>query len=297
MTTKKIVNKKQLALIGIVFLLIATYFGAKMYASKVAENKLNKAIAKVSKFVKVEYQKVNVDLLDLDVHISGVTIFRVGSPVKVKISEIFIKEIDTKSDIPTFLDLSFNGIELDLNKPEGITDSIKELGYIDKLFVNFKIVYDYDKDKKEININKLSIGSDNVGDFKISARFGNIHLDPKKIVFMIFAYSQIMLHEAKISYQDNSFVERIIKTIASKTEKDVEEFKNGLIKIMEKVIKNENDAFTKKALNEIKNFINDPEKLSISISPLKPQPFKSMMRVKDPKDLINLLNIQIKSKK
>ncbi|MEA3415777.1 MAG: hypothetical protein U9R02_06425, partial [Thermodesulfobacteriota bacterium] len=72
-------------------------------------------------------------------------------------------------------------------------------------------------------------------------------------------------------------------------------FKKSLIKNVETKIVKEKDDFTKKALIEIKEFLEDPEEFSISASPPKPYPFGRIMRTNDPKDVIKLLNIHIKS--
>lgn len=288
-------SKKQITGIGIAVLLIAIYFGIKMYASNVAEGKMNEAIAKAANFAAIDYKKVSVDLLGMDVRISGIIVSPADGKKKFKIDEIIIHDIDDKSDIPAFLSMTCNGIELNIQDLGEDAKQLRELGYNDKMMINLNANYVYNKEKKEINIKKIGIGADEAGEVSVSFRLGNISLEPEKIVGLLFSFPQIIFHEAKVEYDDDSLAERLMKLGAEKQQVNVEDFKKSLIQDVEKEIAKEKDDFTKKALSEINKFLEDPEKFSVSASPSKPQPFGKIMRTNKPQDIIKLLNIQIKS--
>jgi len=289
-------SKKQITGIGIAVVLIAIYIGVKVYASNVAEGKVNEAIAKVANFADIDYKKVSVDLLGMDVRISDILVSPADSKEKIKIDEIIIHEVDDKSDIPTFLSVSVNGMELNLKELGEDAKEIRKLGYDDKILVNLNVDYIYDKEKKELNVRKLSIGADEVGEINASFRLGNVNLEPEEgIVGLLFTFPQVIFHEAKIQYEDDSLAERLMKLEAKERQTNVKDFKKSLIQEITKDIEKEKDDFTKKALSEIKEFLEDPEEFSISASPSKPYPFGRIMRVDDPKDIVKLLNIKIKS--
>ena len=288
-------NKKQITGICIAAVLIAIYLGTKMYASNVAEEKINETIAKASSFADIDYKKVSVDLLGMDVRISDILISPVNAEEKIKIDEIIIHDIDGESDIPAFLSISCNGIELNIKDLGENAKELKALGYNDKIMINLNADYAYDKEKKELNIKKTGIGADGAGEMSVSFRLGNINLDMKEIALLFFTFPQAILHEAKIKYEDDSLAERLMTLEAQNEQTNLKDFKNALIQKLEKEIENETDDFIKKALSEIKNFIEDPEELSISASPSKPYSLGRILRDDDPKKLIKLLNIQIKS--
>ena len=121
-------SKKQITGIGILVVLIAIYAGVKMYASNVAERKVNEAIAKVSKYADIDYKKVSLNLLWMDVKISGILVSPAGSKEKLKIDEIVIHDIDYKADIPAFLSISCNGIELNMEELGEKAKQLRELG-------------------------------------------------------------------------------------------------------------------------------------------------------------------------
>lgn len=288
-------SKKQITGIGIAVVLIAIYMGVKMYASNVAEGKVNEAIAKAANVADIDYEKVSVDLLGMDVRISGIIVSPADSEEKLKIDEIVIYDIDDNADIPTFLSMTCNGIELNMKDLGEEAEKLRRLGYNDKLMVNLTAEYAYDKEKKEIDIKKIGIGADEAGEINVSFRLGNISLEPEKIAGLLFSFPQVIFHEAKIEYDDDSLVERLMKLGAEEQQVNIKDFKKSLIQEVEKEIEKEKDDFTKKALSEVKEFLEDPEEFSISASPSKPHPLGRIMRINEPKDVIKLLNIQIKS--
>jgi len=288
-------KKKQIIGISIVVVLIAAYFVITMYASHVAKERADLVMAKIANFADVDYKKLSVDLLEMDVRISDILLSPANGEEKIKIDEIIIHDIDNKSDIPAFLSVSINGIELNLQESGEETRRIRELGYTDKLLVNLKADYIYEKGKKELNVKKIGIGADDAGEINISFNLGNIDLNPEQILGLLFMYPQIIFYKARVTYEDESLVERLIKLGAKEKNIDAAEFKMSLIQGIKEEIEKENDDFIKKALVEIKKFIDDPKKLSISVSPSKPYPLGLIMRLNNVKEVIKLLNIRIKS--
>lgn len=286
-------NKKLVLRVCTVLAVLGIYMGVKMVASNFAEKRVNESIAEVSDFVKIEYQRVDVDLVRFDFHLSDVLVSPIGTEEKVKVEKIVIKKLDHKSDIPAFLDVSVKGIEIRQLKKDAM--AIRELGYDDELLLNFHFNYHYDKQKKELDIKKISVGADGAGRLETRFRLGNIDLNTKNIFAILFAYPRILIHGAKVIYKDNSLVERLMKFGARKENKDVNEYKKDMIQKIKEEIEKEKSDFNKTALNAIKDFVEDPRELSISASPERPQPLRDVIGVDNPKDLIQLLNIRIES--
>jgi hypothetical protein len=277
--------------IGATIIIGFAYVGTKMYASSIAEEKLDIAIANLVNYVDVDYRNVSVDLLGFDVHVSGIVVSAINSEDKINIDEIVIFDFDKESDIPFFLHIALNGIQIPIDQIE----AVKKLGYDDYMLLNADIEYDYNKNEKEIVLNRIQVGADGVGDIEISLRLSNIDLNPENILAFLFTYPQIMLHNATIMYRDDSFIERLMKLQAETQDRNVTEMKDDIITIIEHTIEEEEDDFTKKVLTEIRKFVDSPEQFSISIEPIKPLPLGRIMRTKNPKDLIRILNIKIQS--
>jgi hypothetical protein len=288
-------SKKQITGIGIAVALIALYWGAQMYASNVAEGKVNEAIANAADFADIDYKKVSFNLLRRDVRISDILISPAHEKGRIRIGEIIIRDIDDRAKIPAFLSMSCNGIELNLEDLGKTARKIRELGYTEKLMVNLNINYLYDQEKKELDLKQLGLGADDAGEITISFHLSNLNFDREKIAQLLFTLPQVIFHEAKITYEDDSLSERLMKLGAKDHQTNEHDFKRSLIQKVEKEIEKEKDDFTKKSLSEIKTFLEDPKGFSISASPTKALPIIRILQVDNPKDVIKLLNVQIQS--
>lgn len=281
---------KKLLLVCLV--LAVAFFGIQFYASGVAEEKVADALEKSGGKDMVKYEKVSFDLIRQDVKISNILVSppNSGEKEKMKIDEIVIHEFDDKaeSDFPGFMSVSAKGIDVK-NKEFG------ELGYADGLMVNVDVDYTYDKEKKELNIKKIGMGADNAGEIDISFHLSNIDINPNQMIGILFTYPQIVLHNAKIVYNDDSFAERIIELSAKQQNMEVKDFKEGVAMSIDQEIERAGDDFTKSTLKKVKKFINDPGDFSISVSPSKPCPLGSLMRAGDPNAIIGILNLKIET--
>jgi len=288
-------KKKQIIGIISAVVLIAVYAGIKIYASNTAKEKIDKTIVGVASYADIDYGDVSVDLLGLAVHVSDVVVSPTDFKEKIYINEIVVHEVDGKSDIPTSLNVSLNGIKLNVGQLGDDAKKIKDLGYDNDILLNLAIDYNYDREKKELNLKKLSVGADEVGDIEIGIQLGNIDLNPEKIIAILFTYPTITLHKATISYSDDSLAERLFKLTAKENKISVEKVKSMAIENFEKNIAKEEDDFSKKTLGEVISFIKDPEVFSISITPEKPFPLGRLTHITNPKDFIKLLKIKIES--
>ena len=284
-------KKPQIIGLGAAIIIGFAYVGAKMYASSIAEEKIDIAIANLVNYVDVDYRNVSVDLLGFDVHVSDIVISPVSSEEKINIDEIVVFDIDKESDMPFSLHIALNGIQIPIDQIE----AVKKLGYKDHMLLNADIDYEYNKNEKEIVLNKIQLGAEEVGDIALTFRLSNIDLNPKNVLALLFSYPQIILHNATIMYRDDSLIDRLIKFQAEDQGLEVAQMKDHAITGIENAIAVEEDEFTKSVLTEIKNFVNSPEEISISIRPSKPLPFGRIMRIETPKDLITALNLKIES--
>lgn len=281
--------------IGSAVVFVFMFIGVKIYASNIAKEKLDMAIEDIASHATVDYGNINIDLLTFDAHISDVVISAIKSKDKISISEIVIHDIDEESDIPLFMNISLNGIDLFENKFIDKEKIIKKLGYKESVPLNISVDYFYNKEDHIINLNKLNFSADNVGEMDVSFRLGNIDLNPQKNTHIFSVLPKIILHNVKVAYRDESLIEALQALAANDKNKSMEAIKTEAINDINQIIKRETDDFTKNALNEIKNFINNPESLTISLAPTKPLALGKLLHTKERKDLIRLLNVEVKS--
>lgn len=291
-------NRKLVAAVGLGAVLLVIYLGVQWYADNAAEKELNAAIENARGLADVAYDDVHVDLISRDVRISDVRIAQKGGvqSENVRINEVVIRDMDTESeDMPAFMNFECSGIVLDIRELGKDARGFRELGYTDTLLLNLIVDYRYDKEKKMLDIRKLGVGADNMGELELHLRLGNLLLDPDQLFALFFTYPQITIHEAGIGYQDDSLAERMMQVSARERNMEMTEYQAELLREVDQEIEQETDPFTRNALNEIKEFIKDPDSFTISVSPPNPQPLGSLLQVPEPRDIIKLLNVQVES--
>lgn len=274
--------------ITIVLVLIAVYFGAKLYVEKAAKTRIDNAIAKLGGAVNIDYEDISADLLRLNLHIEGVSVSQAGQKKKVHISDIVIYDIDSGSGIPSYLNLEINGIRGDV----GDLGGLGELGY-NTIEGDIKLDYRYDGEKKEFQLNKFRCSAAEMGAIETSFHLGNVHIEQKNILALLFGYPQILLHQATLNYKDNSLVPRLFELGAKKNGKGLNDFKLEIIQKIDHMISKEGDEFSAETLRAIRGFIDDPKKIGISVSPQKPVPIGLIQGLKDFQSISKLLNIKI----
>ena len=194
------------------------------------------------------------------------------------------------------LAVDLNGIDIPLSEMGAEFSTIlKEFDHKEEFLINLALDYKCNVEKNEFKLKEISIGASDLGEIEVSLGLGNVNLDLEEIANLITTYQQITLLNAKISYIDDSLFEKAIKLTAQNENQTVEELKREIIEELDKEISEEKDKFVKNGLGEIKEFINKPQKLSISASPANRLSFSRMSQVDEPKEFIKLLGLKIKS--
>lgn len=294
-------NKYIFGLISLV-VLGAIYFGIKTFASGAAEKEVSATVEKFSEFVNIEYDDVDVTPIAQHVTISNITIspkkkLGVGQEDPVKVQELTIYDIDDKAGeerIPEYIDVEMKGIEFDIDDLGEDADDLRALGYEGMVLVDMRMDYKYDDDKKELKVKNFTIGSDEMGELKMSFHLSNIDLNPNMNPFGLMM--SVMFHGGAIEYKDHSFVERAMKKEGENNNMSIAAFKEHLLKSIDEEIGREPESdFAKDAMNEMKDFIKNPKQISISANPQRPINAGNFMNSSAPEEIIELIGLKIKS--
>ena len=260
--------KKKLWLLIAVLLLLLVYFGMKTYVSNIAEKEIDKMLDKVSEFVNVNYKSVSIDLFRMDVSISDIFVTpNFNTKQNLVIDEIIIRDIDDKSDIPAFMSISLHGVELKIDNFEQLSE-LEKLGYPDELLVDLGMDYVFAND--ELSVNDLFIKIDDLGELSVDFHLGNLSIQQLGIIKLLFSYPEILLYELQIELDFVPLVERYIESGAEELNISEAEFKSKAIEAIEQDIKNarnKDNLLYISSLVLMKNYIDEPDELSISVSP------------------------------
>jgi len=290
-------NKKVLAVAGVVGGAIGLFIGADFLASQVAAKEVDKAIDNVSEFVDIDYKKVDASLFGGGTKVKDITISPNGGGEAYSVKEVVVYNYDaTAEDVPTEIDMAINGMALKLSDMGEQGTALKDFGYGEELSVNFATKYEYEENEKTIRLEKFEVGADEVGDLDVSLHVSNVSLDPASIALMPFSLFGMTFHEAEIRYDDDSLVKRMFETAAAAEGISVEELKQEAIKGLEADLANGEEGLSADLVKEMKAFINNPEAFSITFSPAEPITLTQLMEAGgDPNTIVELLNVQFES--
>ena len=285
-------DKKVVAGVGIGSVIVL-FLGGKAVASHIAAKQVDKAIADVAEYVEIDYRKVDQSLIGRGTTVKGVVITPVGSSDPIKVDEVVLYDFDRKNDIPTRLDFALKGISLDLATLNENGANLTELGYEGDLSGDFATEYEYEADEQTIRLKKIELGAEDVGTFEMNLDLANVTLDDDAIANFPFSLLGAAFQNGKITYDDDSFFERIIETGAAAEGITVDEAKQSLIASLEEGTGD--DALPAEFVAEMKDFINDPDSFSLTFAPDEPVPFVNLTQLSSPEDFIELLNVRFES--
>lgn len=287
-------KKLAIAGLGVGVLSVGLYFGVNLYGTKVAEAKVNKLIDTMAEDnLAVEYKDISYKPLAQDVHVKDVTITSKDDPAEVTIEKVVIRDIDDKSDVPTVMDVSIEGLSVDLNQPEQleVASFLQQAGYATELSFDIDTKYRYNEAKREMTVDTFKVSADQVGDLTVNMKLGNVDLEATP------SGMDTIFHGVEITYRDKSFAEKFLASMAAEQGTSVAELKSEmtgqLTGASQLFLSSENQVATD-AVNEVAAFIEDPQGLSISMKPEKPLELMSLM-AGNPDDWVDQLNIEVKS--
>ncbi|MDB9527815.1 hypothetical protein PN498_17605 [Oscillatoria sp. CS-180] len=288
-------NKLSVIGIGVGVLAIGAYTGASVYAAKMAEDTIDKAIESVSDEVKIEYSDVSVNPIGFDVLVKDIKVSPVGATAgeAVLIDKVIVREMDDKSDFPTVLDASIEGIQVDFDQIEtpSIIAFLERAGYQESLSVNIDTKYEYKENRQEVSLDRFRVSAEDVGDLEVAFKLSNF--DPN-----VGASEQLILHRAEVVYEDNSFTEKLLESLAAENNQDVQQFKAQLQAELTQTAQffvSPDNQTAMIAFEEAMTFIDNPNGFSILAEPQQPLSLRDLMLADGPQDWVDMLNLKIES--
>jgi hypothetical protein len=283
-------KKTKISLVILIVLVIAGYFGLKAYAAHVAEQHIDQTVSRVSGFVNLDYQKVNVDLFGLNTHIRNVRVAGMNREQTVEIDDIVIYRFNRQDRMPSSLHVRFNGINVPLDQLGQNAAALRQMGYA-HIKADTEIDYTYDPAERSLDIHSFHTGAADLGHIKLTGRIHNLNLNPANLPILLFTFPNILVDKASVTYRDDSFVKRLLEMAAQERGQSYDAFIRGLNDKLEMEMAGQSDPFLKQVTAAVKRFLNDPGAITIAISPDEPVSIGRLQKAGDPDELIKLLNV------
>ena len=285
--------------------LAVSYVGGKLYMTDQVTTQLDAKIIEMQPMLDVKYGDLSVEPITQKIQLHNVVLTPAdGSGNPITINEITVNELDTSSEFPTALDFVLNGISISIDDIEPQTaDRLKALGYSDDLLISLSTKYTYVDNVMDW---QFGLSAQDMGKMEYSLNIANFEFDPKQPFTLLFSYPNYQLNSAEFTYTDQSLVKRMMKQEAENSAINVEELKQRLSDKINAMLaadletSNEmSDAevnVAKNAAEAFINFINDPQRITISINPEQAVTLGEITQSQnDPAKLITLLNMAFKA--
>ena len=278
-----------LAIVGV---LLLTYAGIWLWASKEAKTRVDLALAKVSLFLKIEYEKVKLDPFSWDVSIHRITLSpAIGAPLGT-IDQIVIQKIRGAEGIPSRLSMVAEKIDLRASSAGPELGFLRGMGY-ESLQMEFELQYQYGDGNDDFVLEKAKIGIKDAGDLSVSLHLGNVFLEPELMADMGTNLPLIKFHRAELSYTDHSLVDRLFRYFSD--QKKIMSPKMLKTQVLNNLRENQRkatDSFDRNGIAAMIRFLQKPGKIALVAKPNEPILLGDLEKA-DESELFSLLNMQI----
>ena len=261
------------------------------------KQEISKRVDKVSYVESLGYENLKVGFRGNRIDLNNVSLKIKGVKEIIRAEEIKIFNIKTNESHLLNLNLEINGLEIPL-KSIMSDESFQAMDMInpEDFLSNVVCYYEYDPDQRALTLENIKIIAPELAE--IEAGFKLLNIDPSGILMnnmagLIPQLPGISILKAGITYNDHSLWEKI--TVAKNNPA-----KTGLPDALEAISKNANQMLlleknekTRIVLENFLKFLNNPEKIHITLAPEEPVPLSRFLWVRNLNDLVRLLNMRI----
>lgn len=250
-----------IALIGVVVI------GGKIYAGKVADEKIHQAIVSMNAADVFSYDKISVGLL------GGITLQSVaaGPHGEIKADALVVDSLDRDAlengKFPAYGDISIKGFDLAMNEREmhRVFPMLYQLGYRN-VHGDLHLNYTYSADDKKLVVDEASLTLDGAGtlvfDMDVEVPFASI----SNPLALLMALGRAKLTSISMTMQNDGLVDHIFTFAKNDQKMDRETF----LKKIEQLVSDTSGAKQKELLIAAHDFLAGGDEFKASIEPSAP---------------------------
>ncbi len=281
-------------MVPVIIVLFSAYFTAVYFVNLSAGKRLDSFASEINKYVVFEYGHTSINPFKVNLVISDI-VLKQDELNQVKVRQAVIRKIDTKSQIPSCLDVAFNDIDI-INNEKSFKTLISEvMGFGDGLRIDLRLSYSYKESSKEFELKTLEISSKNAGKVSLSFQLSGIVIDSSLPGRIFSEENPVFLNNAEIRFIDDSVTDRGFKLIADTIDMETADFKALLNMQIDYVVKSANLKLSDASLSKLKGFIKEPDKITVTAIPPQPVPLSMLSdNYNKPFRIANILNIDFK---
>ncbi len=289
-------------LIGVVLGGLAGYGIIRHLAIKRTKAEIATLVVDMPAVRALDYKKLSVGLIDSSLDMKDIRIELTDYGEPLTIDRLHLQVNDPAQRIPPEATARIKGIHLSTQHPlmEPFRTDLEAMGYkeINGLIT---ISYSYDKTKKHLNLNNVTIEAEKMGSVTLELSLTNLDLEQligdkslPDISAILVSMPMTGLANGSVTYSDNSFFNRISQ-ISTQPSEAASERRQQLKNWLNKNLNTEKNERVRRIQAVLSEFIDDPKAITLAFQPPNPVPFLRLFWIKKPVDLFDLLNVTVSS--
>ena len=274
----------------VLMLLWGGYYGAKMFATSLAEKKLDSVLTRMADTVAVTYRDVDVELLGLNLLLTDMS-FALAKGQSFTVDAITVEDIDIAHSKPHYLVASLKGVALDITEENlgSQAETLRELGYA-KLKADLKVDFAYDEEAHRLVINSLDVRCPEVGNFRLTLALSAF--SPERL--KQGAFEDLIVDTLRFDYDDLSFLKRLTELASEGDQQFMDFVVKGLQEDIE-TARRESDMDQIQSLSALVSFLKRPGRISIRSHLNKRVTIRYILQEKKISKLLQLISIRFSS--
>jgi hypothetical protein len=293
---------KKILIVGIglvVIIIVSSFAGLQYLLHNRTKQEISKRVDEISYVENLEYEDLNVGFRGTRFYLSNVSLNIKGVKEIIRAKEISIFNVKTDNHHLLSLNVEIKNVNVPLKSI--ISDkSYEALDMInpDELLSSIGLVYQYDPDHRELTMENIKIIAPELA--KIEGSIKLLNIDPSTISFnnlldLLPQFFVISISRANVIYNDYSLLKKMRSVGNSSTGSDMNATLEIISENVNRMFQKEKDEKTRLILENFLRFLQNPEKIDITLSPENSVPLGRLLWVRHPKEVFELLNVKIKT--
>lgn len=278
---------------------VGFFAGWQYFIHNRTKQEIFKKVEEISYLESLKYENLKVGFWRNRFDLRNVSLKIKGVKEIVRAKEISIFNVKINNGHLLCLNVEIKGIGIPLKSIlSNESYQIPDVENPDELLSSVGWFYQFDPDHRVLTLENIKIIAPKLA--KLEANIRLINLDPSTILLNNMAgllpqLLGISISQAGVVYNDHSLLEKIVSTQKYSTESDSPATLEMISVNVNQMLQKEKNEKTRTVLEHFLKFLNNPEKLHITLSPEKPVPLGRFLWVRHLKEVVELLNIKIET--
>ena len=287
--------------IGIIIGGLVAYGIVRYVAVQRAEAEITRLVESTPALEDIQYGKIQVGLIRSTFGMQDIQLRLAGFQEPIYIDRIDLDVSERGHQIPPRAKAEIKGIHLSTRHGlfNPVRTDLEAMGYQDIAGL-ITLAYHYDAAGKRLNLNDVIIRADQMGSVRFDLALTDLDLSrlAKKssgpdIATLLTTVPMIGVAGGRLTYSDDSFLQRLLHRSAEQSGQKPSVYRLKFKEKLKQLLEREENKRVRQILSTLKDFIDHPKSVTISLNPSKPVTVFQFLLMKKPVDLLELLKVQV----